>query len=76
MADRERSLPGEGIVPAATRGPKRSVDPATVTTTKKYTVIGPHPVGGVATGNDVTLTLTADQEKHLVEVGHIKVSTR
>lgn len=68
------TAPGKGIAHPATRGstPDRSVK----TVTKKYTVVGPHAVSGVKTGNDVMLTLTVAQEQHLIQAGHIQVSTR
>lgn len=75
MSDSKPTVPGGGLVPAAQRGlvsPRGN--PALVTTTKLYAVVGPRKVGGVATGGTVSLTLTADQEKHLVDVGHIRLA--
>lgn len=72
--DKRPTLPGEGIAPAAT--PPRPPAQGSVETTKRYTVVGPRPVHGAAPGSDVTLTLTADQEEHLISVGHLKISTR
>lgn len=68
-----KSVPGGGIVNAAAqRG--RTPPKGVVTTTKSYVVTGPHKVGGVSNGGTVSLTLTADQAKHLIDVGHIRLA--
>lgn len=39
---------------------------------KRYRVTGPFKVGGVEPGGIVYLSLTPEQEHHLISVGHIR----
>lgn len=74
MADLRKTVPGGGAVNAAAQRGVVNRNAALTTVTKSYVVTGPRKVGGVATGGTVSLTLTADQEKHLIDVGHIKLA--
>lgn len=74
MADLRKTVPGGGTVNAAAQRGVANRNPALSTVTKSYVVVGPRKVGGVATGGTVSLTLTAAQESHLIEVGHIRLA--
>ncbi len=74
MATDPKSIPGGGIVNQAAQRGRRAPNAALDTTTKSYTVVGPHRVGGVATGGTVVLTLTAGQAHDMIESGHIKLA--
>lgn len=74
MSEAKPTRPGAGVVNAAAQRGVVNRNAALTTVTKSYVVTGPRKVGGVATGGTVSLTLTADQEKHLVDVGHIRLA--
>lgn len=59
--------------PQRPRGPVRAAREQP--TDRLFTVVGPKRVGGAHKGQDVVLTVTDAQARHLIEAGHVVPAT-